>query len=150
MTGLPSEFSRLYLGLDLAICLIGLFALIEILKKAELKPDRLKLDTSKIMDDGKITKDEYKRMARPALLSSIIGVIIGIIPGTGASMASWFSYDVAKNMSRHKEEFGHGSVEGIAAGRKRQQRGYRRYTDPASYTRYPGRRAVSRSCFPRL
>ena len=107
--------SRLYLGLDLAICLIGLFALIEILKKAELKPDRLKLDTSKIMDDGKITKDEYKRMARPALLSSIIGVIIGIIPGTGASMASWFSYDVAKNMSRHKEEFGHGSVEGIAA-----------------------------------
>ena len=97
--------SRLYLGLDLAICLIGLFALIEILKKAELKPDRLKLDTSKIMDDGKITKDEYKRMARPALLSSIIGVIIG----------SWFSYDVAKNMSRHKEEFGHGSVEGIAA-----------------------------------
>ena len=107
--------SRLYLGLDLAICLIGLFALIEILKKAELKPDRLKLDTSKIMDDGKITKDEYKRMARPALLSSIIGVIIGIIPGTGASMASWFSYDVAKNMSKHKEEFGHGSVEGIAA-----------------------------------
>lgn len=103
--------SRLYLGLDLAICLIGLFALIEILKKSELKPDRLKLDTSKIMDDGKITKDEYKRMARPALLSSIIG----IIPGTGASMASWFSYDVAKNMSRHKEEFGHGSVEGIAA-----------------------------------
>ena len=101
--------SRLYLGLDLAICLIGLFALIEILKKAELKPDRLKLDTSKIMDDGKITKDEYKRMARPALLSSIIGVIIGIIPGTGASMASWFSYDVAKNMSRHKKA-GHGSV----------------------------------------
>ena len=107
--------SRLYLGLDLAICLIGLFALIEILKKAELKPDRLKLDTSKIMDDGKITKHEYKRMARPALLSSIIGVFIGIIPGTGASMAAWVSYDVAKNMSRHKEEFGHGSVEGIAA-----------------------------------
>ena len=68
------------------------------------------------MDDGKITKDEYKRMARPALLSSIIGVIIGIIPGTGASMASWFSYDVAKNMSRHKEEFGHGSVEGPHTG----------------------------------
>ena len=108
--------SRLYLGLDLAICLIGLICPeSRILKKAELKPDRLKLDTSKIMDDGKITKDEYKRMARPALLSSIIGVIIGIIPGTGASMASWFSYDVAKNMSRHKEEFGHGSVEGIAA-----------------------------------
>lgn len=107
--------SRLYLGLDLAVCLIGLFALIEILKKAELKPDRLKLDTSGLKDDGTITKEEYKRMLRPAIVSSIIGVIIGIIPGTGASMASWFSYDRAKAMSRHKEEFGHGSVEGITA-----------------------------------
>lgn len=107
--------SRLYLGLDLAICLIGLFALVEILAKAEEKSGTLKVDTSKMADDGTITKDEYKRMFRPVLLSSIIGTIIGIIPGTGASMASWFSYDRAKSMSKHKEEFGHGSVEGIAA-----------------------------------
>ena len=106
---------RLYMGLDLAICLIGLFALVEILKKAERKEGRLILDTEKIKDDGAISKDEYKRMFRPVLLSSIIGTIIGIIPGTGASMASWFSYDRAKSMSKHKEEFGHGSVEGIAA-----------------------------------
>lgn len=106
---------RLYLGLDLAICLIGLFALVEILAKAEKKEDRLLLDTEKIKDDGTITKSEYKRMFRPVLLSSLIGTIIGIIPGTGASMASWFSYDRAKAMSKHKEEFGHGSVEGIAA-----------------------------------
>ncbi len=102
-------------GLDLAICLIGLFALIEILKKAEKKPGRLVLDTERIKDDGTITKSEYKRMPPPVLLSSVIGTIIGIIPGTGASMASWFSYDRAKAISRHKEEFGHGSVEGIAA-----------------------------------
>lgn len=106
---------RLYMGLDLAVCLIGLFALIEILKKAENKPDRLKLDTEKIKDDGTITKGEYKRMLLPVLLSSFIGTVIGIIPGTGASMASWFSYDRARSMSKHKEEFGHGSVEGIAA-----------------------------------
>lgn len=106
---------RLYMGLDLAVCLIGLFALIEILKKAERKEDRLILDTEKFKDDGVITKDEYKRMFCPMLLSSIIGTIIGIIPGTGASMASWFSYDRTRSMSKHKEEFGHGSVEGIAA-----------------------------------
>ena len=50
-------------------------------------------------DDGVITKAEYKRMARPVLVSSIIGVLVGIIPGTGASEASWFSYNTAKNMS---------------------------------------------------
>ena len=107
--------SRLYLGLDLAVCLIGLFALVEIMSKAEKRLDRLNLDTTQIKDDGIITKEEYKRMARPMLLSSLIGVMVGIIPGTGASEASWFSYNTAKNMSKHPEEFGHGSVEGIAA-----------------------------------
>ena len=107
--------SRLYLGLDLAICLIGLFALVEIMAKAERRLDRLNLDTTQIKDDGVITKAEYKRMARPVLISSIIGVMVGIIPGTGASEASWFSYNTAKNMSKHPEEFGHGSVEGVAA-----------------------------------
>lgn len=107
--------SRLYLGMDLAVCLIGLFALVEILAKAEKRLDALKLDTAMIQDDGKITKEEYKRMLRPVLMSSIIGVLVGIIPGTGASEASWFSYSQAKNLSKHPEEFGHGSVEGIAA-----------------------------------
>ena len=118
MTGydrLTFGIGRLYMGLDLAVCLIGLFALVEILAKAELKPDALHLDAKKMEDNGAIAKDEYKRMVRPVLLSSLIGSLVGIIPGTGASEASWFSYNTAKNMSKHPEEFGHGSVEGIAA-----------------------------------
>ncbi len=106
---------RLYLGLDLAVCLIGLFAILEIMNKAEKKSGRMDLDTDRIKDDGKITKEEYKRMFLPTLLSSIIGSLVGIIPGTGASEASWFSYNLAKNISKHPEEFGNGSVEGIAA-----------------------------------
>ena len=106
--------SRLYLGMDLAVCLIGLFALVEIMAKSERRLDSLKL-TAEIKDDGRITKEEYKRMIRPVVMSSIIGSLVGIIPGTGASEASWFSYSQAKNMSKHPEEFGHGSVEGIAA-----------------------------------
>ncbi len=108
--------SRLYLGLDLAVCLIGLFALVEIIAKAEKKSTELNMRAGEIgKDDGKITKEEYKRMIRPVLMSSFIGSMIGIVPGTGASEASWFSYNTAKNMSKHPEEFGHGSVEGIAA-----------------------------------
>lgn len=106
---------RLYLGLDLAVCLIGLFALVEILAKAEKKLGELRLDTAKMHDDGKITRQEFKRMIRPVLMSSLIGVMVGIVPGTGASEASWFSYNTAKNLSKHPEEFGKGSVEGIAS-----------------------------------
>ena len=109
--------SRLYLGLDTAVVLIGLFALVEIIGKAELKRDQMNLKAGKLgeKDDGKITKDEFKRMLRPMLISSLIGSCVGIVPGTGASEASWFSYNTAKNMSKHPEEFGNGSVEGIAA-----------------------------------
>ena len=109
--------SRLYLGLDTAVVLIGLFALVEIIGKAELKRDQLNLKAGKLgeKDDGKITKEEWKRMLRPMFISSIIGSCVGIVPGTGASEASWFSYNTAKNMSKHPEEFGKGSVEGIAA-----------------------------------
>ena len=106
---------RLHLGLDLAVCLIGLFALVEIVSRAEKKPDELHMDTAKMRDNGLITKEEYKRMARPTILGSLIGVIVGIIPGTGASEASWFSYSQARNLSKKPEEFGHGSVEGVAA-----------------------------------
>lgn len=109
--------SRLYLGLDTAVVLIGLFALVEIIGKSELKRDQMNLKAGKLgeKDDGKITKGEFKRMIRPMIVSSIIGSCVGIVPGTGASEASWFSYNTAKNMSKHPEEFGNGSVEGIAA-----------------------------------
>lgn len=107
--------NRLYLGLDLGVVLIGLFALIEILGKAEPAEKAVEMDTSKLNDNGYISKEEYKRMFLPTLVASIIGTGVGIIPGTGASEASWFSYTAAKSMSKHPEEFGHGSVEGIAA-----------------------------------
>ena len=108
---------RLYLGLDTAVVLIGLFALVEIIGKSELNRNTMNLKAGKLgeKDDGKITKDEFKRMLRPMLISSMIGSCVGIVPGTGASEASWFSYNTAKNMSKHPEEFGNGSVEGIAA-----------------------------------
>ncbi len=107
---------RLYMGLDLAVSLIGMFALVEVIAKAEKSRDELNMQAGRVAnDDGKITKDEYKRMIKPVLVSSIIGSIVGIIPGTGSGDASWLSYHTAKNMSKHPEEFGHGSIEGIAA-----------------------------------
>lgn len=106
---------RLYLGLDQAVCLIGFFALMQVLTKAEDSGEKIKIDTEMLKKGGIITKDEKKRMLRPMFISSIIGTIVGIIPGTGSGLASWISYDRAKAMSKHPEEFGNGSVEGIAA-----------------------------------
>ena len=107
---------NLYSGFDLVICLIGLFALSEVLGKSK-RSNQVRSPSMSSMknEENKITRKDYKRMTPPALLSALIGIIIGIIPGTGASMASFVSYDPAKRMSKHPEEFGNGSIEGIAA-----------------------------------
>lgn len=49
------------------------------------------------------------------LRSSAIGTLIGAIPGVGGSVAQFFSYNAAFALSRRKEEFGRGSVEGLIA-----------------------------------
>ena len=110
---------NLYAGFDLVIVLIGLFALSETISNSngskEFKASTtMQLDKTE-KDRGKLTKAEYLRMLPHVIKSSIIGVIVGVIPGTGASMASFFSYDRARKSSKHPEEFGNGSIEGIAA-----------------------------------
>lgn len=110
---------NLYAGFDLVIVLIGLFALSETISNSngskEFKASTtMQLDKTE-KDRGKLTKVEYLRMLPHVIKSSIIGVIVGVIPGTGASMASFFSYDRARKSSKHPEEFGNGSIEGIAA-----------------------------------
>lgn len=54
-------------------------------------------------------------MRKNILRSSIIGTIIGIIPGAGANIACWVSYSEAKRSSKTPEKFGTGIPEGIAA-----------------------------------
>jgi putative tricarboxylic transport membrane protein len=55
---------------------------------------------------------EYKRRI---FSSSILGTIIGALPGAGADIASWVVYGIAKKTSKKPEEFGRGSVEGVIA-----------------------------------
>jgi putative tricarboxylic transport membrane protein len=47
--------------------------------------------------------------------ASIIGTIIGIIPGAGGPIATFMAYDYERRVSRHPERFGHGAIEGVAA-----------------------------------
>jgi putative tricarboxylic transport membrane protein len=56
-----------------------------------------------------------RRLRRPQLIGSFIGVFEGLMPGAGGSVASFLSYNEARRWSKHPEEFGRGSPEGIAA-----------------------------------
>lgn len=57
---------------------------------------------------------ELKQIAPTVIRSWLIGNIIGILPGAGASIACFLGYNTAKQFSKTPEKFGHGSIEGVA------------------------------------
>ncbi|NOT43278.1 MAG: tripartite tricarboxylate transporter permease [Acidobacteria bacterium] len=57
----------------------------------------------------------WKRIALPQAIGSVIGTFEGIVPGSGGTVSSFLAYNEARRWSRHQEEFGHGSPEGVAA-----------------------------------
>lgn len=102
-------------GVDFIGVAVGLFALSEILENIESPMERLvsktKLRVRSLFPNFQDWKDSYKTVIR----GSFIGFFIGVLPGAGATIASFISYAAAKRMSKHPEKFGHGAIEGVAA-----------------------------------
>ena len=60
------------------------------------------------------TIEDYKKIWKTIVRSCGIGTFIGILPAEGATVASMIGYAEARRWSKNKEEFGKGSIEGIA------------------------------------
>ena len=111
-------FGSVYLmgGISFIPLLIGLFAFSQGLNTIEEMAKGYKAEKNKVKIEHVFpSKADLKRIFPTLIRSSIIGTFIGAVPGTGGDIASWVSYSQAKTWSKHKEEFGHGSPEGIAA-----------------------------------
>jgi putative tricarboxylic transport membrane protein len=99
-------------GFEFILVAMGLFGIGEVLVNVEqaLKPEVL---TTKIR--GLLGNREEWRRATPALArGSLLGFLIGVLPGGGAIISSFVTYAVEKKLSRRPERFGHGAVEGVA------------------------------------
>ena len=68
----------------------------------------------KFSDKISLTREEKKKIWPTIIRSWLIGNIIGILPGAGASIACFVGYNTAKQFSKTPQEFGHGAIEGVA------------------------------------
>jgi putative tricarboxylic transport membrane protein len=112
-------FGRMELlsGISFVPVMIGLFGIGEVLSQIFTKSRTTSADTQTVTQIKKVipTFKEVKDLTPVALLSSLIGVVIGVIPGAGADIAGLVAWDQSRRIAKRPEEYGKGSLEGLAA-----------------------------------
>lgn len=106
-------FVSLLNGIDMMVLMIGMFAISEVLVQAQ----NAGVESQKVLPDARGTASwqDIKRCLPTILRGGIIGVLIGAIPGLGATPAAFLTYIETKRVSKHPEKFGKGAIEGVAA-----------------------------------
>ncbi|AXF85337.1 hypothetical protein DTO96_101067 [Ephemeroptericola cinctiostellae] len=99
-------------GIQFLTLAVGLFAVGEVFKTI-LEEDTSEIKLAKI-NSLYPSKTELKQSTGPILRGSFLGFFIGILPGAGATLASFFSYIMEKKISKTPERFGQGAIEGVA------------------------------------
>ena len=106
-------------GMALVPLLIGVFVISEVIIQAEKSAKVKMIDMSADgIDDPTaqyFTWAEFKRCLPLMFRSSIIGSLIGMMPGLGSSVACFVAYGEEKRKAKNKDKWGTGVVEGIAA-----------------------------------
>jgi putative tricarboxylic transport membrane protein len=102
-------------GIDFLPVAIGLFGLGEVLAGAE-ESGKTELPKGRYgLRDVMPNAADWARSRWAIARGTVLGFLVGMLPGAGPTVASFLSYTVEKQVSRHPEEFGRGAIEGVAA-----------------------------------
>jgi putative tricarboxylic transport membrane protein len=115
ITGIPRmTFDRMEFvdGIGLVPIVMGLFGVAEILANLE-QQIRREIVSARI-ENLMPTRDDWRESAAPLARGSLLGFLLGILPGGGAVIASFLSYGIEKRISKTPEKFGHGAIAGVA------------------------------------
>ena len=111
---LDMGFREVRSGFEEVAVVIGLLALSELFRSS--RQSFQWKDRTDGTAGGRFPAFSRIRPAIPAMVGgTVVGTFVGAIPGAGATPAAMISYQVAQMMSKHPEEFGKGSIEGIGA-----------------------------------
>ena len=104
----------LYSGINIIPVLIGLFAISEGLNQLEKLSSNQK-DIAPKFDYKVLSFADFKKILPTTIKSGLIGTTIGSVPGAGADISAFACYNEAKRVAKNPEEFGKGSMHGLAA-----------------------------------
>ena len=100
-------------GIETVTVIVSIFALGEALYIAGRAKES---GWSLIQMQGKalMTREDWRRSWKPWIRGTFIGFPLGIMPAGGSEVPTFLSYSVEKNLSKNKDEFGKGAIEGVA------------------------------------
>ncbi|MEZ5649685.1 MAG: tripartite tricarboxylate transporter permease [Burkholderiaceae bacterium] len=99
-------------GIELAAIAIGMFGFGEIIANLEQRGSR-QVFTSRV---GSLmpSRDEVRQAALPSIRGTVLGSVLGVLPGGGAALSAFSSYALEKKLSKTPQAFGTGVVAGVA------------------------------------
>lgn len=104
-------------GIELIVALIGFFCLPEILASV-IGRRQCRFTSTKVTPKLGVIRDVVVALLKKPVLmvrSALIGTVVGFAPGAGGNIASMVSYNEAARWDKHPEEFGKGTIKGVAA-----------------------------------
>lgn len=108
---------QLMSGFDITVLLIGVFAVTDIIMSGFNRKhlaDKMAKKKYQLKGYG-LSGKEFVEQIPNSIISSIIGIGIGILPGIGGSTAGLMAYTAEKSRSKHPEMFGTGIIDGVIA-----------------------------------
>ncbi|HET8608986.1 MAG TPA: tripartite tricarboxylate transporter permease [Burkholderiales bacterium] len=107
---------ELFEGIPFLVVLIGVFAMAEVFSMIETRNETRRAE--QVKGFKRLDARTFRVLLPTFARGSVIGTLVGALPGAGASIASWIAYDQEQRWSRRDEElgeFGKGSLPGVAA-----------------------------------
>ncbi|MFL5157545.1 MAG: tripartite tricarboxylate transporter permease [Microvirga sp.] len=99
-------------GIDFAVLAMGIFGIAEILRNLDHTETRdvVRQAIGRLLPN----KEDFKQSYKPVLRGTLIGAILGILPGNGAVLGPFAAYTVEKKLAKDPKRFGRGAIEGVA------------------------------------
>ena len=101
-------------GINFVVIAMGVFSFGEIIANLGKPAEHREVFVKKVTGLWP-TKQDFKDAAPSALRGTMLGCLLGVLPGAGPMLASFTSYSVEKKLSRTPDKFGKGAIEGVAA-----------------------------------
>lgn len=113
VTRFTFDIDELQRGIDFVILIMGVYGVGEILISVYEKQETVKLASFKTKDLYP-TREDMKRSAGPIFRGSILGFLMGLIPGPAMTISTFVSYALEKKLSKRPGDWGKGAIEGVA------------------------------------